>query len=75
MSESWVCGQKTIIISYFHIDIVLKPDHHGFSIRFAKEIHLKILRHDQYTDKTYWLKFCWLQKLSLVQLLHSSDGT
>lgn len=51
MSESWVCGQKTIIISYFHIDIVLKPDHHDFSTRFAKEIHLKILRHDQYTEK------------------------
>ena len=41
MSESWVCGQKTIIISYFHIGIILKPDHHDFSTRFAKEIHLK----------------------------------
>lgn len=43
MSESWVCGQKIIIISYFHIDIILKPDHHDFSTRFAKEIHLKKL--------------------------------
>ena len=41
MSESWVCGQKTIIISYFHTDIVLKPNRPDFSTQFAKEIHLK----------------------------------
>lgn len=32
---------KIIIISYFHADIILKPDHHDFTTRFTKEIRLK----------------------------------